>query len=105
MQTTSVVPSADVHPLRQYPRRADRVAMRIAPLSERTLWTVADVDALPDDGNRYELLHGDLLVTPLPSSRHQGIAGLLYIFVTLWRRANIGWRVLAPGGMHFSETN
>jgi hypothetical protein len=27
---------------------------------------VADLEAIPDDGNRYEILHGELLVTPLP---------------------------------------
>ena len=81
------------------------MAMRIAPLPERSMWTVADVEALPDDGNRYEILHGELLVTPMPSSRHQGIAGRLYVLVTLWCRANTGWRVLAPAGMHVSETN
>ncbi len=32
------------------------------------MWTVADVEASPEDGNRYEILHGELLVTPLPSN-------------------------------------
>ena len=36
-------------------------------------YTVEDVDRFPDDGNRYELLEGWLIVSPLPSSRHQGI--------------------------------
>ena len=43
-------------------------------LPERSVWTVTDLEALPDDGNRYEILHGELLVTPLPSSGHQGVA-------------------------------
>ena len=81
------------------------MAMRIAPLPERTMWTVADVEALPDDGNRYEILHGELLVTPMPSSRHQDIAVRLTVLVVQWCRANTGWRVHAPGGMHVSETN
>lgn len=29
------------------------------------------VHALPDDGNRYELIGGDLFVTPAPTNRHQ----------------------------------
>jgi len=29
-------------------------------------WTVQDVHALPDDGNRYEVIDGELLVTPAP---------------------------------------
>src|SRR5439155_27378598 len=35
--------------------------------------TVEDVDALPDDGHRYELLDGTLLVTPAPATIHQRI--------------------------------
>gem|GEM_PF-3470903 len=37
-----------------------------SPSPDRTVWTVADLEAIPDDGNRYEILHGELLVTPLP---------------------------------------
>lgn len=34
-------------------------------------WTREIVLALPDDGNRYELLDGELLVSPSPRSAHQ----------------------------------
>ncbi len=34
-------------------------------------WTVAELDALPEDGKRYELIDGELLVTPCPDPRHQ----------------------------------
>ncbi|MBX3133522.1 MAG: Uma2 family endonuclease [Gemmatimonadaceae bacterium] len=34
-------------------------------------WTAADVRALPDDGNRYECVDGELLVTPAPRGQHQ----------------------------------
>ena len=34
-------------------------------------WTVEMVHALPDDGNRYEVLEGELLVSPAPSMLHQ----------------------------------
>ncbi|HSK56006.1 MAG TPA: Uma2 family endonuclease [Jiangellales bacterium] len=37
-----------------------------------------DLDALPDDGHRYELLDGALIVTPAPSTRHQSVAAELY---------------------------
>jgi len=29
-------------------------------------WTAAERDALPDDGNRYDVLEGELYVTPPP---------------------------------------
>jgi Uma2 family endonuclease len=37
----------------------------------RTDWTVDMLDALPDDGNTYELIDGELFVTPVPSDVHQ----------------------------------
>ena len=35
-------------------------------------WTAEMVRALPDDGNRYELVSGELVVTPAPRGLHQG---------------------------------
>ena len=39
-------------------------------------WTAEMVRALPDDGKRYEVIDGDLFVTPAPSPAHQGIDAL-----------------------------
>ena len=36
-------------------------------------WTYADYARLPDDGNKYEVIDGELLVTPAPSPMHQHI--------------------------------
>lgn len=38
-----------------------------------TFYTADMVRALPDDGNRHETVHGELLVTPAPQLRHQRI--------------------------------
>ena len=37
----------------------------------RRVWTRHERDALPDDGNRYELIDGVLIVSPAPQWRHQ----------------------------------
>jgi Uma2 family endonuclease len=37
-------------------------------------WTYSDYARLPDDGNRYEVIDGELLVTPSPSPLHQRVA-------------------------------
>jgi Uma2 family endonuclease len=40
-------------------------------------WTYDEYARLPDDGNRYEVLDGEVLVTPAPSTDHQYIVARL----------------------------
>lgn len=44
-------------------------------------WTVADLETLPDDGLRYELVDGTLLVSAAPSKLHQRAVGNLYVLL------------------------
>ena len=75
------------------------------PGSGHTIWTVADLVQLPDDGNRYEILHGELLVTPPSSNGHQGVAGRLFVRLANWCAAHTGWACRTPGGASMSESN
>jgi Uma2 family endonuclease len=47
-------------------------------------WTAAAVRNLPDDGRRYELVDGELVVTPAPSWIHQGVAAALFHRIHSW---------------------
>lgn len=38
-----------------------------------TDWTIDLLDALPDDGQRYEIVDGELFVTPSPGESHQDL--------------------------------
>lgn len=44
-------------------------------------WTVADLELLPDDGLRYELVDGTLLVSAAPSKQHQRVVGNLHLLL------------------------
>ncbi len=53
-------------------RRAYRMAMPVhAPPPDPGHWTIDRLDALPEDGNRYEIIDGALYVTPSPVPLHQ----------------------------------
>jgi Uma2 family endonuclease len=60
--------------------------------------TVEDLDAMPEDGNRYEVIEGELFVSCAPGLPHQLVSG--NIFANLWNyleRNPIGIVVTTPG--------
>ena len=62
-------------------------------------YTVEEMERLPRDGNRYELLDGVLLVTPAPSFAHQAVATVLAMKLALEVQGRGIARVLAPGAV------
>lgn len=52
-----------------------------ATVEQRTVWTYDDYAALPDDGNRYEVLDGELVMAPAPTVIHQ--RGLMNLILTI----------------------
>ncbi|KAA5828690.1 Uma2 family endonuclease [Saccharopolyspora hirsuta] len=56
-------------------------------------FTVQDLEAFPEDGRRYELVDGELLVSPAPGWPHQEALGAL--LVRLHRASPPEYRVLA----------
>lgn len=67
--------------------------------------TVADLEAAPDDGNRYELIKGELHVSAAPGFFHQQIVGNIFSLFRDFLRSNpIG--AVAPGvGVIFDDFN
>lgn len=63
--------------------------MGMPDLLER--WTAAQVRELPDDGKRYEVVDGELLVTPAPRYDHQDAVA------QLWRRLDEYLQVVRVG--------
>ena len=63
------------------------------------LYTVDDLETFPDDGNRYELLDGVLLVTPAPVAVHQLVASRIQgeLFAALSKPGHA--HVVGPGAV------
>lgn len=49
----------------------------MAMATTRKVWTLEELHSLPDDGNKYELVRGELFVTPPPTDEHETILARL----------------------------
>jgi Uma2 family endonuclease len=68
-----------------------------------TYWTAEMVRALPEDGNRYEVVHGELLVTPAPRMWHQAVIGRLFVALSSYlEHERIGHAFASPADISFS---
>jgi Uma2 family endonuclease len=47
------------------------------PMAATKVWTLDDLHSLPEDGNKYELVDGELFVTPAPSVSHEAVLARL----------------------------
>src|SRR6476646_10079902 len=67
-------------------------------------WTVERVLALPSDGRRYEVVDGELVVSPSPEFRHQEAVLSLATLLRGYVRANgIGIVSIAPADIELDE--
>jgi Uma2 family endonuclease len=69
------------------------------------LLTTDDLSALPDDGNTYELIEGELIVSSAPTFRHQNVIGNLFFYVKLYLEDNPIGRVVMTPGVIFDRHN
>ncbi len=74
--------------------------MPVAP----TYFTAEMARALPDDGNRYEVVWGELLVNPSPVFDHQAAVGNVFLRLTdFCQRTGYGRAMLSPADISWSE--
>ena len=67
-------------------------------------WTAEMVRGLPDDGNRYELVSGELVVTPAPAYQHQVVVHALIDRLRPWARsAAVGEAMGSPADISLGE--
>ena len=73
-------------------------------MSRAVRWTVADLEGLPDDGTRYEIIDGELHVSKQPDWRHQFVCGRLFKALDLWDdQTGAGFAIPAPGVIFSDE--
>ena len=76
-------------------------AIKIQPMR----WTVDDLEGLPENGNRYEIIDGELHMTRAPHVDHQDVAGAIYAELRGWsKQSGLGRAAFAPGVI-FSPTD
>jgi Uma2 family endonuclease len=69
-------------------------------LSESGRWTIDLLETLPDDGNRYECIDGELYVTPPPATAHQWMVSMLLRLLGPYvDESGIGFTFTAPTGV------
>ena len=61
-------------------------------------WTSKDLESLPDDGKRYEIIDGELYISRQPHWNHQLICAQLGALLDTWsQKIKIGVANVAPG--------
>ena len=79
--------------------------VRTMPLSSTETITWRDAQRMPDDGNRYEAIGGELFMTPSPSVRHQILVVRLYDALRpLLPTAQGGMLLVAPLGVESEDS-
>jgi Uma2 family endonuclease len=67
-------------------------------------WTADMVRALPDDGKRYEVVDGELLVTPAPSASHQRAVGAIFVRLSTYLQGSVlGEVTMSPADISFRD--
>ena len=60
-------------------------------------WTYVDYARLPDNGFRYEVIYGELFMSPAPNPFHQTIVGeIFFVLMKLAKEKNLGRVLSAP---------
>ncbi len=61
-------------------------------------WNSRDLEAMPEDGKRYEIVDGELYVSKQPHWQHQFVCGRVFALLDAWsRQTKAGMANLAPG--------
>src|SRR5947209_11309532 len=69
-------------------------------------WTSRDLELLPDDDKRYEIIDGELYVAKQPDWEHQFVSGRIFMLLQTWSdQTQLGMANVAPGIIFTDDTN
>jgi Uma2 family endonuclease len=69
-------------------------------------WSTADLDALPDNGTRYEIVAGELYMSKQPDWHHQFACGRIFRFLDDWNEeTGAGLALVTPGIIFADDDN
>ena len=69
-------------------------------------WTSRDLELLPDDGSRYEIIDGELYVAKQPDWQHQLVCGKVLFFLESWsNQTQLGVPIITPGIIFADDAN
>jgi Uma2 family endonuclease len=67
-------------------------------ISDKVRWTTADLELLPDNGDRYEIIDGELFMTRAPHWGHQQTCGRFFSCLDTWSMSTgLGRAAINPG--------
>jgi Uma2 family endonuclease len=72
---------------------------------QSTRWKSADLELLPDNGNRYEIIDGELLATRAPQWKHQRVITRLIQLLGIWSSQSKLGEVVTTPGIVFTDDN
>lgn len=80
------------------------VQQTVPPKPPQGQWTYGDLLTLPDDGFRYEIIDGELQVSPPPSIAHQyAVSSLLAAMHMYSKQHDLGIVLTAPIGVQLAD--
>lgn len=71
----------------------------------RVRWTTSDLELLPDNGNRYEIVDGELFVTRATGWGHQKVCNNICTELNLWSRQTGLEEAVTTPGVIFTDAN
>jgi len=66
-------------------------------------WTSTDLESMPDDGKRYEIIDGELYVSKQPSWHHQHTCFRIAMELEIWNRLSGAGQINLAPGLIFAE--